>query len=592
MRTLFILLALIAFGTAKSQFFTYGGYAQLYWDWRPDIADSCYEFTFIKYKAADSPAHAYAPAINLYSWDDCNFGKNYINVDMSTGTASNAPLHDTLYRMSPVKGIRDTFCGFIPLLVGNPPNFAEDITPMRSKVVYKGLVYLPEKCKNWHFTIGAYYDLTYGYAASDRTNIIYNHTDPDPPFPYTNVLSNIDSIQYSVWNHQVSPSGGGSCGFYGCSFNNVDFPNNSSPRFLSAPIYDFQIQKPVEFNPGPFDPDHDSIVVSITDTLKETNSLVVGLSGSPLGFYYPFFAKTDSLGNTYSELFTWHLLYAPLPGQTGANPLRYTPQNPFNTDNTWQLHPNTGKTTFTAKSIMEPALFYTAKDYRNNVFVSESYCVNQFTILADGRLPSYMRIDTASLQGISSFNNQGMMIGCPGNPISFDAYVKLPGGPTVDLIVRTTADTTVPGNGVCNITGLLTDSVHLKFSWTPPLNAKGLYNVFVTAKDSNCNAPYHEYVQVYTWSFHIDSCLSPLGTESISQDSELTLYPNPTSDRLTISGSDLFSSVKIMTMLSELVCEHKTKPTKHVEISLAELPAGIYLVCIDGKYIRKLVIQK
>jgi hypothetical protein len=405
------------------------------------------------------------------------------------------------------------------------------------------------------------------------------------PISYnTNLKSNLDSVHFNTGDHANHPSAI-LYGIWGCSFNSYDFPNNSSVRFYSPPIYSFQAQKPIEFNPGPYDPDHDSVVLALPDTLK-------GITGMLLTEPWDrgVFSKTDVYGNPCPDLLTDNFFFAPLPGQTGPNPIRFNSQNnPFDTDSSFHLVDSTGKVTFTAASIMEPVLYYSAKDYRNGQFVSETYYINQFDIQADGRLPSYMRIDTGSVQN-ASFNNQGTLLGCKGYPISFDAYVKLPNDPSGDLIVTTTADTTVPGNGACVLSGLNTDSVHMKFTWTPPMNAKGLYNVFITAKDSNCNAPFHEYTQVYTWSFYIDSC-KPSAVNDVVKDDGIKLYPNPSKGEFTIMSSEDFKDVKIFNSVSELVFEKKTKPTKKLQLNVG-LPEGIYFVHIDGKYVRKLLIER
>ena len=595
MKTIILLiLAVIVFQIANAQqAYTTGGYQQIYWDWRPDIADSCYEFTFIRYMIKDSSfVINYPQKMNLFYWDDCNYGKNYINANWSTMTATNTPLHDTLYRVTPMAGISDTFCGF-PIAY-QQMNFAQILDPLRNKVVYKGLVYLPEKCKNWHFVVGRYYDLS-----DDRSAWVYlfsNVTDPTsipPGVPYTNKLSNIDSLFYNNYDGITYNYGEGAIGVIACSFNNIDFPNNSSPRFLSPPIYEFQVQKQLEFNPAPYDPDHDSMFVSIPDTIVDGRYVLAPSGGVPPGFYIAPWSKTDSFGTPHSELFAPHLFYAPVPGQTGPNPHRYNPANPFDTDSTFNLNPNTGKNTFTAKSVMEPVLMYDVKDYRNNVFVSETFCINQFTIMLDGRPPSFMKIDTASLQG-ATFNNQGRLNSCAGYPVSFDAYVKLPSViANGDLRVWTSADTTVPGNGACVVTGVGTDSVHLQFSWTPPPGTRGLYNVFVWAKDSNCLAPYQKYLQVYTWSFHVDSCNAPMEIVNVVEDNSVMIYPNPVNTQVSIiSNEAAINEVKIYNTLSQLVYEKKAKGIKQLEINVKDLPNGMYLVNIDGKYLRKLVIQR
>ena len=264
--------------------------------------------------------------------------------------------------------------------------------------------------------------------------------------------------------------------------------------------------------------------------------------------------------------------------------------NPFDTDSTFQLVDSTGKTTFTAQSEMTPILYYSAKDYRNEQLVSESYFYTQFSLFNDSRPTSYIKVDTFSLLN-ANINIQGTFVGCPNLPITFDAYIKLPGVLNGNLIVRTTADSTLPGNGACAVTNANTDSVHLQFSWTPPATARGLYNVYISAKDSNCNAPYNHYLQVYTWSFYIDSCGS-VGISSITKNDDIVLYPNPAHDNLVVTSTNSFSSVKVYSMISDLVLEEKFAPTKYFDINTCTLPSGVYLVNIDGKFLRKVAIMR
>ena len=568
---------------ADAQTFTRGGASQIYWNWRPDIADSCYEFTFVNYISATSSSSSFCPYINMFYWNDCDYGKNYIDV-APNGLAIVPPLHDTLYRVTSYTGIVDTFCGFnAPYNAGTAINTVQTTSPHRKELIYRGLVYLPEKCKNWHFLIGHYDYLCVSF--SDRILNCFNGSDISP---YTNLKSNYDSLFYDMYRNRLNKVAL-AYGIYSCSMNNLDFPDNSSIRFTSQPMYYFRTDKPVEYNPGPYDPDHDSIEITISDTLKSTH---VGISGP--GYIGEFFMKTDSAGVPNADVFTENHYFAPLPGQIGTNPFRFNAENnPFDTDSTFHLADSTGKTTFTAKSEMEPLLYYKAKKYRNGKFVNETYFLNQFTLMDDTRPVSYMKIDTANMHG-AILNTQGTMMGCAGYPIDFDAYIKLPyvAIGNGNQIVRTTADSTLPGNGVCSISGLHTDSVHLKFSWTPPPGSRGLYNVFISDKDSNCLMPYNHYLQVYTWSFYIDTCNAPMGVADIENDKTIILYPNPAIQKLTIESNEAFSNVKIYNLLSELMIEKELKPSMKFELSIGHLPSGIYIVNIDGKYIRKLVIEK
>ncbi len=589
MRIILLLTAMLLSSLSYSQVYTQGGASQLYWKWRPDIADSCYEFTFVNYKSTifSYVTTNYGPRINLFYWNDCDYGKNSMVID-SSGYAIVPPLHDTLFRVTSPYGILDTVCGFnVPYNVGSGmAGGFETNSPNRRELIYSGLIYLPEKCRNWHFAIGHFI----GWCPVDCHSIRTCHNGAVPGFNVTNTKSNIDSFSYDTYFDSIRiGTSNGIRGIYGCSMNNLDFPNNNSVRFTSPIMYYFPTNKEVEYNPGPYDPDYDSLVISIPDTIKSDDWLFTTTS---VGYAPRFFNLKDFNGNPSDDVFTINSHFAPLPGQTGPNPIRFNAQNnPFDTDSTFHLVDSTGKTTFTAKSDMQPLLYYSAKKYRNNKFVNETYTINQFTLIDDTRPVSFMKVDTANVQG-AVFNSDGTFMGCADYPVTFDAYVKIPFAPTANLIVKSTADTTLPGNGTCIMTNLNTDSVHLKFNWTPPLNAKGLYNVFISAKDSNCQIPYYHYTQVYTWSFYIDSCLAPMGVPATQEKEYVFLYPNPASDKVTIRSGENISSVKIYTLLSELVAEIKSRPVKQVEINTSNLSPGIYLVNIDGKYVRKLVIER
>jgi len=489
------------------------------------------------------------------------------------------PLRDTLYRVTSFYGERDTLCGFdSPYDPGTNLNFAQKTSPVRTKIIYKGLVYLPEKCNRWYFSVAKsfptngidQYYLTNGNTAGDGT--------------YTNFRSNIDSMLYYMWS-------GNLISYFSylrmpvtCSFDNTNFSNNSSNRFLSQPAYYFPVGKEINYNFGNYDPDHDSLLISIPDTIKSAEYLTSIAT-------FEIFCVHDAAGNPVNDILTHNFFFASLPGASGINPSRYNAQNnPFDTDSTFHLVDSTGKMTFTAQSDMEPILYTKATEYRNGKFLSETFIINQFTLINENREPSFMRIDTATVQN-ALFNSQGTMMSCTGLPISFDAYVKLPiaGG---YLIVRTTADTTLPGNGACTITGVHTDSVHLKFTWTPPASARGLYNVYVSAKDTNCSAPFNHYLQVFTLSFYIDSCLSPLNlSPNLASNGEdnIVIYPNPATGKVTITSSKEFRSIKVYNLVSELVMEEKTRPSRQLELDVSSLSPGMYMVNVDG-VVRKMVV--
>ncbi len=580
MKNCFSFLIVFGFYISNAQEYTRGGASQLYWDWRPDIASNCYEFTYENYVKVNLLPPHYDYKIGIFFWNDCNYGKTYIKD--SNCNHLNSPLNDTLYRVTSYYGERDTLCGFnSPYEPGLNFNFAEKTSPIRTKIIYKGLVYLPEKCNRWYFSVAKNFN-TNGVDQYYCTNGSWGGDGT-----YTNKKSNIDSLTFSMRFSQLIQQNSYLALPVYCSFDNSEFSNNSSSRNLSQLPNYFPINKNVNFNYGNFDPDHDSTILSIPDTIKSAEGLATyfSISGGTT------FCLRDTAGNPISEILTNNFFFAPLIGQTGPNPIRFNSKNnPFDTDSTFQLIDSTGQITFNAKSDMQPILYVKATEFRNHKFLSETFIINQFTLINENREPSVIHIDTSSMQNVI-FNNQGTMMSCIGLPISFNANVILPilGG---DLVVRTTADTTLPGNGVCTITGNHTDSVHLSFSWTPPMNARGLYNVFISAKDTNCSPPYNHYLQVFTWSFYIDSCLAPLQFSNVTTTNPISIYPNPSDHKLTIRSNKNFSHIKIFSLLSQMVFESKINSTNVYELSTSEFSKGIYIITIDDKYVKKLVIER
>ncbi len=103
----------------------------------------------------------------------------------------------------------------------------------------------------------------------------------------------------------------------------------------------------------------------------------------------------------------------------------------------------------------------------------------------------------------------------------------------------------------------------------------------------NFNVP--NYSMPPVWG---SACDTLTGISEYEIENDIGLYPNPTNDRFTIQSGGNFSDVKIYTLVSELVYEKKTKGTNNLEISTMNLSPGIYIVRIDGKYVKKLVVER
>ena len=68
------------------------------------------------------------------------------------------------------------------------------------------------------------------------------------------------------------------------------------------------------------------------------------------------------------------------------------------------------------------------------------------------------------------------------------------------------------------------------------------------------------------------------------------IYPNPATTSLTITSSDKIASVTIINLIGQTVYD-KAYHDKKVQVDVADLPAGMYLIRINGTEVRKFVKQ-
>ncbi len=77
-------------------------------------------------------------------------------------------------------------------------------------------------------------------------------------------------------------------------------------------------------------------------------------------------------------------------------------------------------------------------------------------------------------------------------------------------------------------------------------------------------------------------------TPEIKNVNNINVYPNPIFKQLTISATENINSVVIYSMFGQMVREFYCN-TQKVEMDVSILPAGIYLIRINGTEVRKFV---
>ena len=86
------------------------------------------------------------------------------------------------------------------------------------------------------------------------------------------------------------------------------------------------------------------------------------------------------------------------------------------------------------------------------------------------------------------------------------------------------------------------------------------------------------------------SLTGSLSTSSIPNGSMISVYPNPSTTSIAISASERITSVTISNLLGQTMYSHEYNSTQ-VQVDVADLPAGVYFVRINGTEVKKFVKQ-
>lgn len=264
----------------------------------------------------------------------------------------------------------------------------------------------------------------------------------------------------SLRNGSNNIQGGNSIYFHiEATLNNTVY-NNSSPVFSTKPVPYVCVNSPYTYNNGAIDRDNDSLVF-------ET---VMPLSGNACHVTSPtvtFPAKTPTL-NLIS--------------------------NPFQTNNTYTINPNTGNISFIPGELGPQTTAIKVTEYKNGVVVGSTMRDIQVQVLPCTSVPVKLSIDTLSIVNASMINN--VIEACAFKPLNF-CYDISTTVPNTVLAVSDNKDISIPGATI-SYANNATSAVRGYFSWTPLAADTGLKILTVTAKDSTCRAPGIAISQTFT----------------------------------------------------------------------------------------------
>jgi len=305
--------------------------------------------------------------------------------------------------------------------------------------------------------------------------------------------TNLDTVDY--WNYPNIPGMGIAYGSWAIAQIN-SFISNSNPYFLSYPVAHFPKGVPITYKQLAVDPDGDSLVWSSLHMVF--GDTVHGFK--PPSFWAPFAVQKEcptapNLGLPSSPVSTGMKKvpgYQCIPGTgTFPNCLRYDPvYNPFDTDSTFYLNPQTGDVTFTAQSSPQYAwLLLRCDEYRNGVWVGSSNRRVNFIITDSGYYsPPLQWADSTNL--INCYlDSHWVFYACANLPITLP-FISRATAPGSYLSVRDNHSFSLPGSAVVYQNNG-SDSVRGVLNWTPSMSDTGWHVVLVRVFDSACvNSPY------------------------------------------------------------------------------------------------------
>lgn len=79
----------------------------------------------------------------------------------------------------------------------------------------------------------------------------------------------------------------------------------------------------------------------------------------------------------------------------------------------------------------------------------------------------------------------------------------------------------------------------------------------------------------------------PSYIRALNNNNVVLVYPNPTSSSLTIAAHQDISTINITNAISQVVYYNKFTKKEKVEIDVAHLPPGVYMVRVNGVYVRR-----
>lgn len=293
-------------------------------------------------------------------------------------------------------------------------------------------------------------------------------------------------------NNSISTGQAGNDFYIDAMLNNLDFPGNNSPDFVTKPVPFMGVNQPQNYSHATIEADGDVLVYSLVNPLQNQITSVTYLS--PYNANYPI-----STAST-----------------------------------TFPINPSNGQMAFTPNVIQNGVLAVLVQEYRNGILIGSVRRDIQMVVVP-GLSGSVFFGPITNLSGATMNAGQThVMTGCVGVPMTFNITATDPGGNTP--IIAHNSNTSIVGSSL-GITGAATRTMTL--SWTPPASSIGYNAFYITANNDQCPIPSLADVNIVIYVAGVDA-FAPDPAVCVGQSTQLssTIY-GPTGGTYTWSGSGL-----------------------------------------------------
>ena len=213
-------------------------------------------------------------------------------------------------------------------------------------------------------------------------------------------------------------------------------------------------------------------------------------------------------------------------------------------------------------------------DDTGNIYVSDKVNNRIRKINTSGIITTFAGNGTSGFMGDGSIATSAEFRGPSGVLIIADScYIADQSNQRIRKVVASGNINTIAGDGN---SGYLGDG--------GPATAAELHNPFCLASDAHGN--------VY-FSDGVNHCIRKLSYQTtlvkeVIKQSSIAIYPNPATTELTISSTDKITNITITNLLGQTFYNHIYN-TEKIQVDVANLPKGMYLIKVNGSEVRKFV---